>query len=76
MTKKRLKENPELKDAQVKDVMIKEVHTVDPESRLVDAIGLMRNKQVGCLPVVKDDILLGIISETDIVKIITQSELG
>lgn len=39
--------------------------SIDPESTVFDAISLMAEKNIGALPVVKNERLLGIISERD-----------
>lgn len=49
----------------VKDIMIEEPITIGPENSIMDAIKLMRNKNIGCLPVVKGKELVGIITEKD-----------
>jgi CBS domain-containing protein/gamma-glutamyl:cysteine ligase YbdK (ATP-grasp superfamily) len=53
----------------VKDVMIKDPLTISPQATLVEAMRLMREKQVGCLPVVQDGELVGIITEMDYIRI-------
>ena len=46
-------------------VMEREPVTVAPETTTLEAIDLMRSNKVSCLPVVKDDQLVGLVSETD-----------
>ncbi len=53
----------------VKDIMIQEPITVDPNASLVEAMAIMRKKQIGCLPVVQHGELIGIITEMDFLKI-------
>ncbi len=50
----------------VKEVMIKKIFTIDPESDIKQAIELMRNNRIGGLIVVEDNALKGIITERDI----------
>jgi len=52
----------------IKDAMHDEVLTISPESMLSDAANLMLSEKVGCLPVVDDERLVGMISEADFVK--------
>ncbi len=52
----------------VSDVMIKNPVSVPPEMTTVDAIAIMNRQQIGCLPVVKDDKLIGIVTERDFLK--------
>ena len=53
----------------VKDIMIHEPTTIDPNATLVEAMTIMRQKQIGCLPVVQNGELIGIITEMDFLKI-------
>jgi CBS domain-containing protein len=56
----------------VREVMATDVVTVAPETRTVEAIQLMRKHRVGCLPVVKDGRLVGIVTEYDFLVIAGQ----
>jgi CBS domain-containing protein len=53
----------------VSEVMKKEPVTVSPEATTLEAINLMRQHGVGCLPVVKDEKLVGIITERDLMNV-------
>ena len=54
----------------VKNVMVKEVIAVTPETPTVEAAALMRAHKIGCLPVVNaDQKLVGIVTERDFVKV-------
>ncbi len=55
-----------MKTLRIKDIMVTQVTTVTPETELKDAVQLMVDKKIGCLPVVEDDFLVGLITETDI----------
>ena len=50
----------------LKDVMTKDPMTVAPEATLEEAAVLMRDNEVGALPVVEHGKLLGIITESDV----------
>jgi CBS domain-containing protein len=50
----------------VKDIMSKEVTWVGPELSLQEAAKKMRDLDIGCLPVGKDDRLVGMITDRDI----------
>ena len=52
--------------------MSTDIVTVAPETRTVEAIQLMRKHRVGCLPVVKDGRLVGIVTEYDFLVIAGQ----
>lgn len=53
----------------VKDIMIKNPITVGPNETIVQAMRTMRDKKIGCLPVVQNDELIGIITEMDFLRI-------
>lgn len=55
-----------MKTMRIKDIMVKEVTTISPDAKLCEAVRLMMNKKIGCLPVVEGDHLVGLITETDI----------
>jgi CBS domain-containing membrane protein len=50
-----------------RDVMLRDVVTVREDTPLVDAARLMWNEKLGCLPVVTDGRLVGIVTEADFV---------
>ncbi len=60
------------KPVPVSEVMHEEVFTVPPETSSIEAISLMREKKIGCLPVVQDGKLIGIITERDFMNIAGQ----
>lgn len=53
----------------VKDIMRTDVHTVAPDTPTLDAMHLMRGERVGCLPVVEDGKLVGLITESDLIDL-------
>ncbi len=53
----------------VTEIMRKDVTTVDPEMMLRDAAEILLNHKYGCLPVVQDKTLVGIITEADFLKL-------
>ncbi len=56
-------------DVTVRDIMIADPVAVTPETSTVDAIALMRKHGIGALPVVRDRVLVGIITEADFARI-------
>jgi CBS domain-containing protein/gamma-glutamylcysteine synthetase len=60
--------NPK-KTVLVSDIMIQKPITVTQETNIVDAMKLMRENKIGCLPVVNGEELVGLIAETDFLKI-------
>ncbi len=53
----------------VGEVMIDEPITISPEATIVDAMNIMEKEQIGCLPVVKNQKLIGIITEQNFLHI-------
>jgi CBS domain-containing protein len=56
----------------VKDIMQREVVTVAPETPTLEAIAVMRQHKIGCLPVAKEGRLVGIVTERDFMNIARQ----
>lgn len=56
----------------VKDVMRTDIVTVTPETPTLDALELMRDKNIGCLPVVQNERLVGIITAHDFLTVSTK----
>ncbi len=55
-----------MKTVRIKDIMVRELVTISPELDLRQAVKMMVDKKIGCLPVVDHDRLVGLITETDI----------
>ncbi|AGN17437.1 MAG: CBS domain-containing protein [Methanobrevibacter boviskoreani] len=62
-----------LGDLKISEVMSKGARTVEPLTRLGDFSELLKEKNIGGVPVVKNDKVLGIITERDILKAINDS---
>lgn len=56
----------------VKKVMVSDVVTVSPNEVVEEAARIMVDKGISCLPVVKDDALIGIITESDLFNLFTE----
>lgn len=56
----------------IKDVMTTEVITASPDTPLVDAALKLIERKIGCLPVVENQRLVGIITEGDFVALIAR----
>jgi CBS domain-containing protein len=52
----------------ISDVMSCDLHTIEPEATLRDAAEKMIRCRIGCLPVVENSRLVGIITETDLMQ--------
>jgi len=59
-------------DIIVKDVMQTDLITVKPDTKTIDALYLMREKHIGCLPVVKNKKLVGLITAHDFLTVSTR----
>ncbi len=57
------------KTATVEDIMIKSPVTITEEATIMDAMKLMRENKIGCLPVTKGKELVGIITEMDFLRV-------
>jgi CBS domain-containing protein len=53
----------------VKDIMIDDPRTIAPNTTIKDAMHVMRGEKIGCLPVIKDKELVGIITEMDFLRV-------
>ena len=53
----------------VSDVMITKIATIDAKASLRQAALFLETRRIGCLPVVTDDKLVGIITDTDFVGV-------
>jgi CBS domain-containing protein len=54
----------------VSDVMSKNLITTNPSEEAIIALEKLQKNDLGRLPVVEDDKLVGIISKTDIIKVL------
>jgi CBS domain-containing protein/gamma-glutamyl:cysteine ligase YbdK (ATP-grasp superfamily) len=67
------------KEVTVKEIMTRDLMTVAPETPTLEALALMRRRKVGCLPVVENDRLVGIITAYDFLALsaeIIEKQLG
>jgi CBS domain-containing membrane protein len=58
----------------VKDVMATEVVTASPEASLVEAAKILTERKIGCLPVVENGKLVGILTEGDFVALVARQQ--
>ena len=56
-------------DVQVKDIMVTDIATIDEHASLRQAAMFIEKHQIGCLPIVTDGRLRGIITDTDFVGV-------
>ena len=60
---------------QVRDVMSRGVIAVTPETPVVDVLRIMGAKDIGRVPVVEKEKLVGIVTRTDILKVVELKEI-
>ena len=53
----------------VSRVMVTDLVTAGPDTTTLEAIDLMREHRISCLPIVKEDRLIGIVTEHDFMRI-------
>ena len=58
----------------VKDVMATEVVTASPDASLVEAAKILTERKIGCLPVVENGKLVGILTEGDFVALVARRQ--
>ena len=61
-----------LRQVAVKDAMSSEIQTTTPDTLVADAARVMIDRRIGCLPVIENGKLIGIVTETDFVRLVTE----
>jgi acetoin utilization protein AcuB len=61
-----------LSKLQIKDVMTRNVLTVTEDTPIEEAARIMADNKIGSMPVVQDDRIVGIITETDLFKMLLE----
>ena len=59
-------------DVLVQDIMTRDPLTILPEAPIENAAALLRDRKIGALPVVRQERLLGLITESDVFRAFTQ----
>ncbi len=65
---KKINHEEELQET-VEEIMITNPITIHPEASIIEAMDIMNSQKIGCLPVVKNNRLVGIITEQNYIKI-------
>lgn len=60
-----LRANTDSSELKVRDLMVKEVMTVTPDTEMETVFQTLEKHRIGCLPVLKEDNLVGIITRND-----------
>lgn len=63
-----------LEELRVEDVMCTEIECVSSEINLRQAAAVMLEKKYGCLPVVEGDLLVGILTEADFLRLALEED--
>jgi acetoin utilization protein AcuB len=64
--------SPALGGARVADLMSEDLTTVAPDAPVEDAASLLVVKKIGCLPVLADGRLVGLVTETDLLAVLVE----
>ncbi len=67
------------KEVTVKEIMIRDLTTVAPDTATLEALAIMRKRKIDCLPVVENDRLVGIVTAYDFLSLsaeIIEKQLG
>jgi CBS domain-containing membrane protein len=56
----------------VKEIMTNHVITISPDASVKEAARVMIERKIGCLPVVEDEKLVGLVTETDILRYVVE----
>lgn len=56
----------------IREVMVRPVITATPGMSVREAVGLMLEHKIGCLPVVENGELVGLVSETDFLRLLAR----
>jgi CBS-domain-containing membrane protein len=62
-----------LRHVVVKEAMSAEIQTTAPDTLVADAARLMIERKIGCLPVIESGRLVGIVTETDFVRLVAEA---
>jgi Zn-dependent protease len=54
---------------QVKDIMSRDIVTLPPTASVIDALRIMSTRNIGRIPIVHEDRIVGIVTRTDILKV-------
>ena len=64
-TLRKLADDVSLKDFKIKDIMIKNPITIEPNRKVEEAMQIMDNNKIGAIPVVHKNKLIGMLTETE-----------
>jgi acetoin utilization protein AcuB len=70
-----VKDLPAANEEPLAQVMSRNVATIEPEATLRRAAGVMRGRNIGCLPVVDHGRLVGIVTTSDLLTALAKGEV-
>jgi CBS domain-containing protein len=62
-----------IKTITIEEIMTENVITISPNTSIKEAARQMMDKKIGCLPVLEGDRLVGIITETDMLRYVVEN---
>jgi CBS domain-containing protein len=62
-----------IKTITIEEIMTENVITISPDTSIKEAARQMMDKKIGCLPVLEGDRLVGIITETDMLRYVVEN---
>jgi len=65
-----------LEPVYVREIMTKNVVSIDPDMTAREAAGIMVSQRIGALPVIEDGKLVGILTETDLLRHLSEGSGG
>jgi CBS domain-containing membrane protein len=65
-----------LRQVAVKEAMSREIYTTGPDATVAESARVMIERKIGCLPVVDGEKLVGIVTETDFVRLVAEGRFG
>jgi CBS-domain-containing membrane protein len=69
-------EDTMLRQVAVKEVMSDKIHTATPDTPVAEAARVMIDRKIGCLPVVEGQKLVGLVTETDFVRLVAEGRVN
>ena len=64
-----------LRSLQIKEIMSKPLITIRPDNTVKYAANLMATEKIGCLPILQGESLVGLVTQTDILRHVGRDEL-
>lgn len=69
VTATNLKAIPECNGTLVSEIMVKELFTATPDMPVTEAAKIIKTKNIGCLPIVENGMMVGLVTDTDLKRL-------